>query len=241
MKSTCRLILPLLLAVSTIAAAPAVVPQSLPDSVKLIYDVNYYDTGLGNLVTELNRNGDTYEVRAETRAEGLASILLGGTLREECEFSVSDSMEIRPLHYTIEKEGSDPYTHSADFLWKDMQVAYKDGKSLDIPLAGYVIDNCTVPFAFAAADKITVKEYPYIHILGGRSLRHYEDIQVSQETVEVPAGTFEAVRIDQQRVGSPEKKLSIWVAPALQNIAVKIEERRTMRVTSMELADKEGM
>lgn len=241
MKSTSRLILPLLLGISTIAAAPAVSPQSLPDSVKLTYDVNYYDTGLGNLVTELSRNGDTYEVRAETRAEGLASILLGGTLREECEFSVSDSMEIRPLHYSIEKEGSDPYMHSADFLWKDMKVAYEDGKSLGIPPEGYVIDNCTVPFAFAAADKITVKEYPYIHILGGKRLRHYEEIKVSRETVEVPAGKFDAVRIDQQRVGSPDKKLSIWVAPELRNIAVKIEERRTMRVTSMELAEKEGM
>lgn len=241
MKSTFQLILPILLGISTIATAPAVLPQSLPESVKLTYDVNYYDTGLGNLVTELNRNGDTYEVQAETRAEGLASILLGGTLREECEFSISDSMEVKPLHYTIEKEGNDPYTHSADFLWKDMKVAYDDGKSLDIPLAGYVIDNCTVPFAFAAADKITVKEYPYIHILGGKRLRHYEDIQVSRETVEVPAGTFEAVRIDQQRVGSPDKKLSIWVAPGLQNIAVKIEERRKMRVTSMELAASEGL
>lgn len=241
MKSISHLILPILLGIMAIATAPAVSPQSLPESVKLTYDVNYYDTGLGNLVTELTRNGDTYEVQAETRAEGLASILLGGTLRETCEFSVSDSMEIKPLHYTIEKEGSDAYIHSADFLWKDMKVAYKDGKSLGIPPAGYVIDNCTVPFAFAAAEQITVKEYPYIHILGGKRLRHYEDIQVSRESVEVPAGTFDAVRIDQQRVGSPEKKLSIWVAPALQNIAVKIEERRTMRVTSMELADKEGI
>lgn len=241
MKSTLQLILPMLLGLTTIAAAPAVSPQSLPDSVKLTYNVNYFDTGLGNLVTELSRNGDIYEVRAETRAEGLASILLGGTLREQCKFSVSDSMEVRPRHYTIEKEGSDPYTHSAEFLWEEMKVAYDDGKSLDIPLAGYVIDNCTVPFAFAAADGITVKEYPYIHILGGKRLRHYEDIQVSRETVEVPAGTFDTVRIDQKRVGSPDKKLSIWVAPDMRNIAVRIEERRKMRVTTMELAGSEGL
>lgn len=241
MKSTFRLLFPICLGVFAIAAAPSVSPQSLPPSVKLIYDVNYFDTGLGNLVAELSRNGDSYEVRAETRAEGLASILLGGTLREECEFSVSDSLEIRPRHYSIEKEGRDAYSHSAEYLWEDMKVSYDDGKSLDIPLAGYVIDNCSVPFAFAAAEKITVKEYPYIHIIGGKRIRHYEDIQVSRETVEVPAGTFDTVRIDQQRVGSPDKKLSIWVAPALQNIAVRIEERRKMRVTTMELSSSEGM
>lgn len=241
MKSTFHLFLPALLGIASIAAAPSAPSELLPESAKLTYNVRLYETELGNLVTELNKNGDTYKVRAETRAEGLAAILLGGTLREECEFSVSDSLEVKPRHYAIEKEGSDAYSHTAEFRWEEMKVEYDDGKSMDIPLAGYVIDNCTVPYAFAAADKITLKEYPYIHILGGDNLRHYEDIHVSRETVEVPAGEFETVRIDQQRVGSEDKKLSIWVAPAKQNIAVRIEERRKFRVTTMELSRSEGL
>jgi len=216
-------------------------PQVLPDSARLTYNVRLYDTELGNLVTQLSRDGETYQVRAETRAEGLAAILLGGALREECEFAVSDSLEIQPRHYRIEKEGRDAYAHSAEFLWEQQKVRYDNGRSLDIPLAGYVIDNCTVPFAFAAADRIALKEYPYIHILGGKRLRHYEEIKISRETVEVPAGKFDTVRIDQQRVGSADKTLSIWVAPAKQNLAVKIEERRSMRVTTMELAETEGL
>ena len=241
MKSTFRLLVPVLLGISTIAAAPTGSSQLLPESVKLTYEVRLYETELGNLVTRLNRNGGTYEVQSETRAEGLAAILLGGTLREKCEFSVSDSLEVKPRRYSIEKEGSDAYSHSAQFLWEDMKVEYDSGRSLDIPLAGYVIDNCTVPYAFAAADKIMLKKYPYIHILGGESLRHYEDIKVSQEMVEVPAGKFKTVRIDQKRVGADDKKLSIWVAPAKQNIAVRIEERRSFRVTTMELAKSEGL
>lgn len=226
------------------AAAPARpdAGEALPASAKLVYSVRLFDTELGNLVTKLTRNGDnTYRVESETRAEGLAAILLGGSLHEECEFSVSDDLEVRPQRYRIEKEGRDAYSHTAEFLWKQNKVRYEDGSSLDIPLAGYVIDNCTVPFAFTAADSIEVKKYPYIHILGGERLRHYEDIKVSRETVEVPAGEFDTVRIDQQRVGSADKTLSIWVAPDKRNIAVKIEERRTMRVTTMELARSEGL
>lgn len=241
MKSTFPLLLPVVLGIATIAAAPNAAPPLLPEPIKLTYDVRLYETELGNLVTELKRNGSNYEVQSETRAQGLASILLGGTLREECTFSVSDTMEVKPQRYTIEKEGSGAYAHAADFHWEDMKVEYESGRSLDIPLAGYVIDNCTVPFAFAAADRITLKKYPYIHILGGKHLRHYEDIQVSRETVEVPAGKFETVRIDQQRVGAPDKKLSIWVAPDMQNIAVRIEERRKFRVTTMELSSSEGL
>jgi hypothetical protein len=241
MKSKFHVLLPILLGVATIAATPTGSTQYLPESVTLTYDVRLYETELGNLVTRLSRNGDNYEVQAETRAEGLAAILLGGSLKEECEFSVSDSMEVRPQHYTIEKEGRDAFSHSAEFLWNDMKVAYDNGSTLDIPLAGYVIDNCTLPYAFAAADRITLKQYPYLHILGGENLRHYEDITISRETVEIPAGEFETVRIDQHRVGSEDKKLSIWVAPALQNLAVRIEERRKMRVTVMELSNTEGL
>ena len=241
MKPKTYLLLSVLFGAGIIAAAPSGYAQPLPDSARLVYSVTLYETQLGNLVTELTKNGDTYHVEAETRAEGLAAILLGGTLREECEFSVSDSLEVKPWQYTIEKEGRGAYSHTAEFVWDDMKVQYDNGKSFDIPLAGYVIDNCTVPYAFAAADKIALKEYPYIHILGGKSLRHYEAIQVSEETIEVPAGEFQAVRIDQKRVGSADKTLTIWVAPTKRNIAVKIVERRKFRVTTMELSSSEGL
>lgn len=241
MKSKIYPLLPVVLCLGVIAASQPGPAQVLPESVKLTYNVTLYETELGHLVTELRRNGDTYQVKAETRAEGLAAILLGGTLREQCEFTISESLEVKPRQYTIEKEGRDAYSYTAEFMWDDMKVRYDNGKSLDIPLAGYVIDNCTVPYAFAAAEKIPLKNYPYIHILGGKSLRHYEDIEISEETIEVPAGKFKTVRIDQQRVGNADKSLSIWVAPTKQNIAVKIVERRTMRVTAMELASSEGI
>jgi hypothetical protein len=240
MKFKVRLALTILLATGAALAARPDLAQ-LPDSAKLTYDVRLYDTELGFLVVSISRQGDMYHVRSDTRAEGLAAILLGGSLHEECDFSVSDSMEIKPRRYSIEKDGRDAYTHSADFLWNEMKVRYKDGNVLDIPLTGYVIDNCTVPFAFAAADRISLKGYPSIHILGGEVMRHFEDIKVSHETIKVPAGEFDTVRIDQQRADSPDKTLSIWVAPDKQNIAVKIVERRKFRVTTMELTASDGV
>ncbi|MBS1269815.1 MAG: hypothetical protein MAG794_00767 [Gammaproteobacteria bacterium] len=231
----------ILLGVGTVMPARPDFAQVLPETVKLVYDVRLYGTELGNLITELTKNGETYQVRSETRAEGLAAVLLGGTLWEECEFTVSEDLEIQPRRYRIEKEGRNAYSHSAEFLWNEKKVRYDNGNLLDIPPTGYLIDNCTVPFAFAAADKIILKEYPYIHILGGKRIRHFEDIEISRETIEVPAGEFDTVRIDQQRVGSTEKKLSIWVAPNKQNIAVKIVERRRFRVTTMELSHGEGL
>lgn len=237
MKPAACLCLCLLLSAGAITSARPAVPAALPDSVRLTYSVRLYETELGNLITELNKDGDTYLVKAETHAEGLAAILLGGTLREKCEFHLSEDLEVRPRQYSIEKDGRNAYSHSAKFVWPDMKVRYDDGKMLDIPSAGYVIDNCTVPFAFVAADKIAERDYPFIHILGGKRLRHFESIKITRETVEVPAGKFETIRLDQQRVGSADKTLSIWVAPDKHNIAVKIVERRKFRVTTMELLE----
>lgn len=234
------MILTILLSAAASAAAGPDFAQ-VPVSAKLTYDVRLFGTDLGNLITQINKTGDIYHVRSETRAEGLAAILLGGSLHEECDFSVSNSMKIKPEHYRIEKEGRDGYSHSADFLWSKMKVKYKDGNVLNIPRAGYVIDNCTVPFAFAGADKLALMAYPSIHILGGQTMRDYDDIKVSRETINVPAGRFDTLRIDQQRVDSPDKTLTIWVAPAKQNIAVKIMERRRFRVTTMELAFSKGV
>jgi hypothetical protein len=241
MKSITRLYLCVLLGAAAVTSVQPAVPEALPDSIKLTYSVRLYETELGNLITELSKNGDTYHAKAETRAEGLAAILLGGTLREKCEFDLSDSLEVRPRQYRIEKDGRNAYSHTAEFLWPDMKVRYDDGRTLDIPPAGYVIDNCTVPFAFVAAGGIKQKDYPYIHILGGKRLRHFEGIKISRERVEVPAGEFETIRFDQQRVGSTDKTLSIWVAPDRHNIAVKIVERRKFRITTMELLESEGL
>lgn len=240
MKSRVRLFLSVLLTVGAALAAPPDLAR-LPNSAKLTYDVSLYNTELGFLITTIDRRGNMYHVRSDTRAEGLAAILLGGSLHEECDFSVSGSLEVKPQRYTIEKDGRDSYTHSAHFLWAKMKVRYQDGNVLDIPQAGYVIDNCTVPFAFAAANSMSLKGYRYIHILGGETMRHFEEIRISRETIRVPAGKFDTVRIDQQRVGEPDKTLSIWVAPDKQNIAVKIVERRKFRVTTMALTASDGV
>lgn len=241
MKSIMHFCLCFMLAAGAVTSAQPAVSQALPSQAKLTYSVRLYETELGNLVTELNRTGDTYSVKTETRAEGLAAILLGGTVREKCEFALADDLEIRPRQYKVEKVGRNAYSHSAEFLWPEMKVRYDDGKILEIPLAGYVIDNCTVPFAFVAADTIAQKDYPYIHILGGTRLRHFEGLKVTREQVEVPAGKFETIRFDQQRVGSADKTLSIWVAPDKHNIVVKMEERRRFRVTTIELLKSEGL
>ncbi len=87
---------------------PEAVAEALPESVELIYKVSLGAAELGNLSSKLERRGDHYEVTAETRAEGMASILLGGTVREICRFSI-DRNVVTPDSYRIIREGRDAF------------------------------------------------------------------------------------------------------------------------------------
>ena len=222
-------------------AFPIAQARALPDNFKLIYSVKLGSTELGRLVTQVSQKDGRYYVESQTIAEGLASILLGGVVTEYCEFQLSNDLQVRPDTYKREKTGRGAYQISAKFAWDANQVRYESGDIIGIPSAGYVLDNCSVPYAFMTANAESLTKYPYIHIIGGDRIRHYESIEVSQETIETRFGEMDTTRIDQHRVNRPDRSLTIWVAPQYKNIAIKIVERRTSRVTTMELKSIEGL
>lgn len=213
----------------------------VPDSIELTYSVKLGHTELGTLASSLEKIDDRYQVESKTRAEGLAAILLGGEVKEQCEFKLSQDLFLKPYSYQRGKEGRGAYHYAADFVWEDNQIRYQSGEIIDIPLEGYVIDNCSVPYAFMMKNTQSVTEHPYIHVIGENRIRHYESIKVAEEVIETKLGKLSTKRIDQHRVNRPDRVLTVWVAPQFQNIVVKIVERRKSRVTTMEINSLEGL
>lgn len=212
---------------------------SLPSSLKLHYTVTVGKAELGSLLTELTRDGDDYHVQSETRAEGMASILLGGAIRENCRFTVTSEL-LRPSSYRVVREGRRAYQHSAIFDWSSKQISFSEGDTIAMPADGYVVDNCSVPFAFMLAGS-QLLDQSQLHVVGGNRIRHYENLRMSQENIDTPLGSMDTIRIQQQRVGKPERKLTIWVAPGKNNLPVKIVEKRKSRTTTMVLRSVRGI
>lgn len=213
--------------------------DTLPTTLELVYEVSFGVAELGSLSSKLKKQTNHYEVTSETRAEGMASILLGGTVREMCKFSVDDNA-IKPAHYRIIREGRDAFDYSVSFNWDERRVLFSDGTDIVIS-DGYIVDNCSVPFAFIIGGATTFKQKT-LHIVGGKKVRRFENNLIENEQVSTPLGKFDAVKIEQVRFGRPDRKLTIWLATDRNNLPIKIVEQRKSRPnTTMLLKSVEGL
>lgn len=213
--------------------------NSLPASLELVYTVKLGIAELGSLSSKMTKKADYYEVVSETRAEGMASILLGGTVREICRFNVNDNA-IKPEHYRIIREGRDAFDWSVSFNWDERRVLFSAGNSVVLS-KGYILDNCSVPYALMAGGASIVRQRS-LHIVGGKRVRQFKNLNVSEEQISTPVGDFQAIKIEQVRFDRPDKRLTFWIAPERNNLLVKIVEQRKSRPdTTMLLKSVAGL
>ena len=213
--------------------------DALPETLELVYEVRFGVAELGSLHTQMRKQQAHYEVVSETRAEGMALILLGGKVREICQFSIADNA-VKPVHYRIIREGQEAFDYSVSFDWQGGRVSFNDGNDVVIS-NGYVVDNCSVPFAFILGGAEAFREGP-LHIVGGRKVRRFENSTIVAESISTPLGQFDAIKIEQVRFDHPDRKLTIWLAPGRNNLPIKIVEQRKSRpATTMLLTSVTGL
>lgn len=211
----------------------------LPEALELIYKVSFGVAELGSLRTQMKKQETHYEVVSETRAEGMASILLGGKVREMCQFSIVDNA-IKPVNYRIIREGQEAFDHAVSFDWNERRVLFNNGDNIVIS-NGYIVDNCSVPFAFILGGADAFKQTS-LHIVGGKKVRRFENSAIANEHISTPLGEFDAIKIEQVRFDRPDRKLVIWLAPERNNLPIKIVEQRKSRPdTTMLLTSVKGL
>lgn len=206
---------------------------ALPDELTVIYRVELGTSRLGRLVTTLRKSKNDYEVEAVTHAEGMAAILLGGTVRETCRFETNEG-GIKPNKYLRIKEGFGATTNHTEFDWRQGTIKFADGSGEPIP-KGYVVDNCSAPFAYMR-DGRNGFDKQTLHIVGHKRVRHYDLVGITPETLSIPLGDLKTLRVEHIRQGS-DKRFIVWLAPERDYLPVKIVEKRKSRTTSM-IAEK---
>lgn len=211
----------------------------LPETLELIYEVSFGVAELGSLRTLLKKQETHYEAVSETRAEGMASILLGGKVREVCQFSITNNAVV-PDNYRIIREGKEEFDYSVSFDWDERRVIFNNGNNVVIS-SGYIVDNCSAPFAFILGGADVLRRTS-LHIVGGKKVRRFKNNAIDNEIISTPLGEFNAVKIEQVRFDRPDRKLMIWLAPERNNLPIKIVEQRKSRPdTTMLLTSVEGL
>ena len=91
--------------------------QSTAD-IALNYTIKVGGAKLGTLAAKLSYDGAIYQSTSETKAEGLASILLGGDLFESCAFTF-DGQKVVSDSYSSSKQGRGAYQNETNFDWEN--------------------------------------------------------------------------------------------------------------------------
>ncbi|MDX1499376.1 MAG: DUF3108 domain-containing protein [Woeseiaceae bacterium] len=179
----------------------------------------------GVLETRLERTETGYRATHVVRATGLSRLLAGGSISDTSEFEVVDDT-LRPRRFATEDTASRDRTQAdIRFDWSANTAAGSvNGEPFELELAEPMHDRISI-------------QYKLMHdLLEGRADSSYvlfepdelKDLDVrivGEREVEVPAGRFRVLGVQQQATES-RRITTLWCAPELGYLPVVIEQHR---------------
>ncbi|MCG6871264.1 MAG: DUF3108 domain-containing protein [Gammaproteobacteria bacterium] len=216
----------LLLLAAMLTALPQAADAALPAPLDLRYRLSIGGVTLGAVVKHLTREGDFYRIESRTETSTIGSLLTRDSLTETARFRVVAG-SVQPMDYRLIRQGSKSYDRLVEFDYAASVLRFADGRELELPPGTQ--DSASVLFALML-HPIQIGGEMVMHITDGKHLRRYEYVIEGREVVETEIGAFEAVRLSRHH---PQKQLvtTLWLAPRLGNLTVKIETSRPGKPT----------
>lgn len=187
------------------------------------YEVEFSGVG-GVLTSTLTRqSAGSYVFENRTRARGVARMVRPRDVVDRSDFSVTGD-RLKPLSFTSEdgsrrnKRGS-----TIDFDWDDGTAAssYK-GELNKLPLDETILDRQLMQIAMMR-DLAAGKRAATYTVIDRSNVKKYQVEVTGSETVSVPAGQYETLRVERQRPGSSRSTV-LWCAPDLDYLPVRMQQ-----------------
>jgi Protein of unknown function (DUF3108) len=208
-----------------VLAVPALRAASLP-SFDATFQIMSGGLRLGTNEVSLSveGNGD-YRFESHTWPSSWISWLLKEDLRELSR-GILDRAEIRPLFYQYQRSGRRS-TRNAEltFDWQNSTVVNNVADSKwEMSIPAGTLDKLSTQLGIMLELQNGATEKTFAVADGGK-LKQYAFQVIGTETVELPAGRFEAVKLSRLGV-SAEQLTYIWCAPDLHYLPVRILQRK---------------
>lgn len=141
---------------------------------------------------------------------------------EETSRGVMDAAGIRPAYYRFQRTGGDgDRLAEISFDWESGQVRnVVDGQPWKMPVPPGTLDKLVVQVAMMRDLQKAVEDLSFKVADGGR-LKDYRLFVRERETLELPAGEFQTVKVEKAPQSRGRRTL-LWVAPALGYLPVQI-------------------
>lgn len=189
-----------------------------PQQFELVYSFTFNGQYIGEVTDRFARDGNRYQLTSEAKPAGNLAMLLPM-------LQLSSNGEIKaqrfvPNRYLQLRSNAPDKFAMAEF---DRQLGvltqqYK-GKTHQLPLPEGALDALTQLYSFTLAETLPLQlEFP---VSNGRKLVNYRYEKLPAERIETPLGSFDVV--EYRRVAEPgENAISVWVAPALHHLPLRI-------------------
>lgn len=219
----------LMRAALVLAAALGVTPAAgtepkLPE-LNLDYVVTWRGMALGSALISLKPHGggDCYQYESVTQPSGMVRMFYGKP-RETSEFCVRKG-KVVPQRFSFHNPKDADASFTLEFDAAAGKVRGGDKKVREIPA------NAQDRFGIQQAVRLWVLEHlksepgaetVEFAMVDNRRVKRYRFAITGRETVQVPAGKFEAVLV--QRVDDKKKTTRFWLAPSKEYMPVKVEQ-----------------
>jgi hypothetical protein len=227
MKNTCLQLFAIVFTLAFVASTRA----GEPSEQTLRYKVDFRGTNAGELETVIERTEDGYLVKSISHPSLLASMFLQNETAETHFQLVDGRLVLQSGREYVTKSGKEVRSFEVDH--DAGQIRFSGGDPLDME-PGTRLEADTFPLALMANGLESAAGTKFYAVSGKRA-RLYQTGEPMAETIEVPAGKFETLRVENRLPGEPSRIYTIWFRVGPQPIPVRVVTGREGKVTTMEL------
>ena len=192
-----------------------------PSQMNVVYDLYRNGIKLGQVTDTFTRNGTRYVLTSETRASGPLQMLWPGNIHLESTGVVTPK-GLRPMQFQHARSDAPNKLATARLDWKQRTITYQyKGESRRVEgLQDGAQDQLSQLYQFMFAPGLPA-DY-ILQVVSGRDLNDYHYMRSDGGSIQTPLGAMATQQYQRITQKPDEKAITVWVAPARNNLPVQI-------------------
>ncbi len=201
------------------------IAAKFPSRFTAIYDVKKGPIIIGETRRSLSPDGpNAFVFESVTRPTGVTRLLRSGQVVERSRWTWH-GRHLRPLEYTwFSQGGKKPRTLQLKFDWSQRKLTNTvNGAPWQMPLRDDLTTDKLLFQLRLMHDLPSTQRWLHYPVADGGKLKTYNLEILGEETIRIPSGTYETVRV--RRSNGP-LQTTFWCAQKLGYLPVRIERRK---------------